>query len=88
MDGGMDFSLSTGGKDRQTDRSTWSANKVDSGDADKPIKGVYQGWLGLAGRLLVLSEMLLLGWKSLSSYSLIRKASGRFVVVGLTCEQP
>lgn len=53
-----------------------------------PLKGFIKGGLGLAGRLLVLSEMLLLGWESLSSCSLFRKASRRFVLVGLACEQP
>lgn len=54
-----------------------------------PLRGsLIRGGHGLVGRLPVLSEMLLLGWESLSSCSLIRKASRRFVLVGLTCEQP
>lgn len=53
-----------------------------------PLRGFIKGDWGLAGRLLVLSEMLILGWESLSSCLLIRKASRRFVLVGLTCEQP
>ena len=53
-----------------------------------PLKGFIKGGHGLAGRLPVLSEMLLLDWDSLSPRLLIRKASRRFVLVGLTCEQP
>lgn len=52
-----------------------------------PLKGFIKG-TGAGRRLLVLSEMLLLGWESLSLCSLIRKASRRLVLVGLTCEQP
>lgn len=52
-----------------------------------PLKGFIKG-TGADRRLLVLSEMLLLGWESLSPCSLIRKASRRFVLVGLTREQP
>lgn len=52
-----------------------------------PLKGFIRG-TGAGRRLLVLSEMLLLGWEDLSLCSLIRKALRRFVLVGLTCEQP
>lgn len=52
-----------------------------------PLKGFSKG-TGANRRLLVLAEMLLLGWESLSLCLLIRKALRRFVLVGLTCEQP
>lgn len=52
-EGGTDGLLPTHGRgDGQRDRCPLLANEVASGDADKPIKGLYQGRQGLAASFI------------------------------------